>query len=44
MSETVDRPIPTAPTRAYDMKARGDQDDLEVIASIFLFLILKCMH
>ena len=24
VSETIDRPIPTAPTRAYAMKARGD--------------------
>ena len=23
MSETVDRPIPTAPAQAYPMKARG---------------------
>ena len=26
VSETVDRPIPTTPTRAYAMKAREDQD------------------
>ena len=35
MSETVDRPMPTAPSLAYAMKAREDQDALEVIASIF---------
>ena len=35
MSETVDRPMPTALTRAYSMKAREDQDAPEVIASIF---------
>ena len=35
MSEAVDRPMPTAPTRAYAMKAREDQDSPEVIASIF---------
>ena len=34
MSETVDRPMPSAPTRAYAMKARGDQDVPEVIAGI----------
>ena len=34
MSETVDRPMPSALARAYDMKARGDQDALEVIAGI----------
>ena len=33
--ETVDHPMPTAPTRAYAMKAREDQDALEVIAGIF---------
>ena len=32
--ETVDRPMPTAPTQAYAMKAREDQDALEVIAGI----------
>ena len=35
VSETVDRPIPTAPARAYAMKAREYQDALEVIAGIF---------
>ena len=35
VSETVDRPIPTAPARAYAMKAREDQDAPEVIAGIF---------
>ena len=29
--ETVDRPMPTAPARAYAMKAREDQDAPEVI-------------
>ena len=31
----MDRPIPTAPARAYDIRAREDQDGLEVIAGIF---------
>ena len=35
MSETVDRPMPTASARAYAMKVREDQDSLEVIAGIF---------
>ena len=35
MSETVDRPIPSAPARAYTMKDRGDQDAPRVIAGIF---------
>ena len=35
VSETVDRPMPTAPAQAYVMKAREDQDSLEVIAGIF---------
>ena len=35
VSETVDRPMLTAPARAYAMKAREDQDALEVIAGIF---------
>ena len=35
MSETVDRPMPTTPARAYAMKAREDQDSPEVIAGIF---------
>ena len=34
MSEIVDRPMPSAPTRAYAMKARGDQDAPKVIAGI----------
>ena len=34
MSETVDHPMPTAPAQAYAMKAREDQDALEVIVSI----------
>ena len=33
--EIVDRPMPTAPTRAYAMRAHEDQDAPEVIASIF---------
>ena len=35
VSETVDRPMPTAPTQAYTMKAREDQDASEVITGIF---------
>ena len=35
MSETVDRPMTSTPTRAYAMKAHGDQEALEVIAGIF---------
>ena len=35
MSETVDRPMPTTPARAYAMRAREDQDAPEVIAGIF---------
>ena len=35
VSETMDRPMPTAPTRAYAMKAREDQDSPKVIADIF---------
>ena len=35
MSETVDRPMPSAPARAYAMKACEDHDALEVIAGIF---------
>ena len=35
MSETVDRPMPTAPARAYAMKAREDQNASEVITGIF---------
>ena len=33
--ETVDSPMPTAPARAYVMKAREDQNAPEVIAGIF---------
>ena len=35
MSETVDRPMTTAPARAYAMKACEDQDAPKVIAGIF---------
>ena len=35
MSETVDRPMPAAPARAYAMKAREDQNTPEVITGIF---------
>ena len=34
MSETVDCPMLSAPARAYAMKARWDQDALEVITGI----------
>ena len=34
VSETVDYPMPTTPTRAYAMKAREDQDVPEVIVGI----------
>ena len=34
MSKTVDRSMPSAPTRAYAMKARGDQDAPKVIVGI----------
>ena len=43
MSETVDRPLPTAPTRAYVIKAHEDQDASEVIAGIFSLYDIK-MH
>ena len=43
MSETVDRPIPIVPARAYAMKARGDQDAPEVIACIFSLFYIE-MH
>ena len=43
VSETVDRPMPTAPARAYAMKAREDQDAPEVIAGIFSLYDIK-MH
>ena len=35
VSETVDRPMPTPPARAYAMKACENQDAPEVIAGIF---------
>ena len=35
MSETVDRPTPTALTRAYAIRAHEDQDAPRVIASNF---------
>ena len=35
VSETVDRPMPTAPARAYAMRAREDQDAPRVIAGNF---------
>ena len=35
MSKTVNRTMPTTLARAYAMKAREDQDSLEVIAGIF---------
>ena len=35
VSKTVDCPMPTAPARAYAMRAREDQDAPEVIADIF---------
>ena len=35
VSETVDRPMPTAPARAYALKACEDKDAPEVIAGIF---------
>ena len=41
MSEMIDRTMTSMPVRAYAMKARGDQEALEVIVSIFLFLVLK---
>ena len=43
MLETVDRPIPTTPARAYAMNARGDQDAPEVITSIFSLFDIE-MH
>ena len=43
VSEIVDHPILPALARAYAMKAREDQDAPEVIASISLFMILRCM-
>ena len=43
VSETVDRPMPTTPARAYAMKAREDQDAAEVIAGIFSLFDIE-MH
>ena len=43
VSETVDRPMLTAPARAYAMKDREDQDAPEVIASIFFLYDIE-MH
>ena len=34
MLETIDRPMPSTPTQAYAMKARGDQDAPKVIDGI----------
>ena len=35
ISKTVDRPMPIAPTRAYAIKAREDQDAPKVVVGIF---------
>ena len=43
MSETMDRPMPTTPERAYAMKAREDQNAPEVITGIFSLYDIK-MH
>ena len=43
VSETVDRPMPIAPARAYPMKAREDQDAPKVIAGIFSLFDIE-MH
>ena len=43
MSETVDRPMPTAPALAYAMKAREDQDAPKVIVGIFSLFDIE-MH
>ena len=43
ISETVDHPIPTAPTRACAIKAREDQDALEVIVGIIFLRDIE-MH
>ena len=43
VSETMDRPMPTTPARAYAMKARGDQDAPKVIAGIFSLFDIE-MH
>ena len=36
--------MPTAPARAYAMKAHEYQDAPEVIAGIFSLYDLRCMH
>ena len=41
VSETVDHPISTTPTRVYAMMAHEDSDGPEVIASIFSFYDMK---
>ena len=41
MSETVDRPMPSTPARAYAMKARGDQDAPEVIVGIEMHALIN---
>ena len=43
MLETVDRPMPIAPARAYGMKSREDQDAPEVIVGIFFLYDIE-MH
>ena len=43
MSETIDRPIPTAPARAYAMKARGDHNAPKVLPGIFSLFDIE-MH
>ena len=43
VSETVDRPMPTALARAYAMKAHEDQDAPKVIAGIFSLYYIE-MH
>ena len=43
VSETIDLPMPTAPARAYAMKAHEDQNAPEVIAGIFSLYDTK-MH
>ena len=43
MPKTVDRPMPSMPARAYDMKACGDQDTPKVIAGIISLYCIE-MH
>ena len=43
VSQTMDHPMPIAPTRAYAMKAREDQNAPEVIAGIFSLYVLRYM-